>query len=265
MLSVIIPLYNAQSSIIRALNSIKAQNFDNSLEIIIINDGSTDNSQLLVEHFIHSHPELDIHLINQENKGVSSARNAGLKHSKGSYIALLDADDEWLPHKTETQLNYLLHHQEIDFLATRFNDKKLLFPYATRKNLCKVTFRKLLFRNEIQPSTVIFKREILNSIGYFCENQNYAEDVNYWLKISEKHHLFILNQSLVIAGQGKRTFGVSGLSANLPEMAKGYRKNLKEMYLMKRISFIELIIYRIFYRLKYIFLRFRTFYHKFGR
>lgn len=263
MISVIIPMYNAEKTIEKVLVSIKNQTFPmENMEVLVINDGSTDNSRLVVERFIKENPNVKISLVNQENRGVSITRNVGLKMAKGGYIALLDADDEWLPEKIEKQLSIFQKHMgKIDFLASRFNEKKLLYPYATTEELSEVSFRKILFRSEIHPSTAIFKRQILEDIGYFDEKQNYAEDANYWLKISEKYKMAILNESLVIAGGGKRTFGVSGLSANLKEMEKGFQKNLKDMYNAKRISYWEYVGYHIFYKMKYLVLITRNYYY----
>lgn len=262
MISVIIPLYNAEKSIEKSLNSIKNQTWKGDFEIIVVNDGSTDFSKEIVENYISKNPEQNIILINQENKGVSGARNSALKMAKGNIIALLDADDEWYPQKTEIQMKLLQDETfKIDFLGCRRKNQKILYPFKVKKNnLAKITFRKLMFRNETQPSTVLFKRKILENTGYFDDSQKFAEDLNYWLKISENNKMYILNFELVIAGLGKRTFGVSGLSANLPEMEKGFQKNLKEIYHSKRIGFLEYILYFIFYKAKYIFRLFRNFF-----
>lgn len=263
MISVIIPMYNAEQSISFALDSVKKQTYSQKeFEIIIVNDGSTDKSQTIVEAYITENPEMNINLINQINGGVSKARNIGLKISKGEYIALLDSDDEWLPEKIKSQMSYFEDtSMDIDFLATARNDNKILFPYQIKNNLAEITFNKLLIRNEAQPSTVLFKRKILKNTGYFDDNQRYAEDVNYWLKVSLKNKMYILNQSLVIVGRGKRSFGVSGLSANLSEMRKGFRKNLHDMYALKKISLIQYISFRLFYRAKYLLLLCRQFYY----
>ncbi|WP_417431480.1 glycosyltransferase family 2 protein [Halpernia sp.] len=255
MISVIIPLYNAEKSIEKSLDSIKNQTWKGDFEIIIVNDGSTDNSKLIVENYILKNPELNISLINQENSGVSKARNTGLKLAKGEYLALQDADDEWYPQKTEIQMKILQNKKlKIDFLGCRRKNQKILYPFKVKQNnLAKITFRKLMIRNEVSPCTVIFKRKVLENSGYFDDDQKYGEDVYYWLKISKNNKMYILNEELVIAGLGKRTFGVSGLSANLTEMEKGFQKNLKENWHLKRIGFIEYIIYYIFYKLKYIF------------
>ena len=265
MISVIIPVYNAEKSIEKTLNSIKNQTWKGDFEIIIVNDGSTDESKNIIENFQGQNPGMNIKFIHQENGGVSKARNTAMKAAIGDFIALLDSDDEWLPEKTERQIAYLENDNfEIDFLSTRRTNNQLLFPYkSTVNNLAQITFRKLLFRNEAQPSTVIFKRKILENTGFFDDLQKYAEDVNYWLKISLKNKMYILDEELVLAGGGKRTFGVSGLSANLQEMEKGFQKNLKEMYALKRINTIEFLIYSFFYKIKYIARITRNYYLKF--
>ncbi|CAA7386112.1 glycosyltransferase family 2 protein [Chryseobacterium fistulae] len=263
MISVIIPIFNAEKTIIRTLDSVKAQTIGVDIfEIIIINDGSTDESKNVIEKYIIENSTMTIQLINQSNKGVSYARNRGLKIAKGDYIALLDADDEWLPKKIEKQLTYFQDISvPIDFLATRRNNNKILFPYCVINHLAEITFKKLLIRNETQPSTVIFKRKVLENTGYFNPDQRYAEDLNYWMKVSKNNKMYILDESLVIADGGKRTFGASGLSANLSAMEQGFQRNLKEMYRVKRINFIQYILLMLFYKAKYIVLLIRTYYY----
>mgnify|MGYP000864375606 CR=1 FL=1 len=244
VISVIIPLYNAENTILAALESVRIQrNVTAVFEIIVINDGSTDRSAQVVKDYISHHPEMNILLISQpQNKGVSAARNAGLKRSSGDFIAFLDADDEWLPEKTEFQLNCLFDH-EVDFISCRRNNSVLKFPYAVENGWARITFRKQMLRNEAQPSTVLFKRKILTNTGFFDENQRYAEDVQYWLRISRKNKMYILDKNLVLAGGGKRTFGVSGLSADLYQMHRGYCKNLEDMYRFGWISLSGFIFY----------------------
>ena len=116
IVSVVIPMYNAQNDILRCLTSVHNQTYK-KLEVIVVNDGSKDNSELLVNEFMNKHPELKISLINKSNGGVSSARNIGLKLANGGFIALLDSDDDWYPNKIETQLNLFNQYPTIDFLA----------------------------------------------------------------------------------------------------------------------------------------------------
>ena len=116
-ISVIIPMYNAGKTIVRALESVrnqtyKAQSYE-PLEIIVINDGSTDRSLQVVNRYMQEHPEMDITIIDKPNGGVSSARNAGFRQATGQWLALLDSDDQWLPNKMEVQMKILEEHPEI--------------------------------------------------------------------------------------------------------------------------------------------------------
>ncbi|MDQ0477661.1 MULTISPECIES: glycosyltransferase family A protein [Chryseobacterium] len=254
MISVIIPVYNCEKSIEKTFISIKNQTWKGDFEIIVVNDGATDGSKNVIESYRRKNPDQDIILINQENGGVSKARNTAMKIAKGDYIALLDSDDEWLPEKIERQMEFLENKDfNIDFLGTRRINHQLLYPYKVdENNLSEITFRRLMLRNETQPSTVIFKRKVLQNSGLFDADQRYAEDLNYWLRISENNKMYILNEELLFAGSGKRSFGISGLSANLEAMEKGFQKNLKEMLLQNRIRCTEYALYVVFYKLKYV-------------
>ena len=252
MISVIIPVYNAEKSIEKSLISIKNQTWEGVFEIILVNDGSSDRSKTIIENYQQNHQDQNIILINQENSGVSKARNAAMKIAQGDYIALLDSDDEWLPEKTEKQMKFL-ENQNIDFITSLWNNENITFPYKLHppNKLVKITLKKLLFKITGQTSTAIFKRKIFENTGFFDENQNYSEDANYWMRISEKNQMYILPEKLVIAGNGKKSFGFSGLSANLKEMEKGIQKNIWEMYQTKRINFPEYLFYFVISKLKF--------------
>lgn len=248
-------MYNAEKTIMNALRSVEAQTVGiQEFEIIIVNDGSTDRSEDLVKDYIKTHPEINIQLINQANGGVSKARNTGLKASKGEYIALLDSDDEWLPEKTERQMKFLknsLFH--VDFITALRNGEKIWFPYKKDKNnLAEMSLKKLLLRVDGQTSTALFQRKVLENTGFFDENQKYSEDANYWMRVSKNNNMYILAEELAFTGGGKRSYGVSGLSADLPEMEKGIQKNLLEMYRTKRISYFEYILFFLFSKMKYL-------------
>lgn len=252
MISVIIPVYNAEKSIEKSLISIKNQTWEGVFEIILVNDGSSDRSKTIIENYQQNHQDQNIILINQENRGVSKARNAAMKIAQGDYIALLDSDDEWLPEKTEKQMKFLVN-QNIDFISSLWNSENITFPYKLHppNKLVKITLKKLLFKITGQTSTAIFKRKIFENTGFFDENQNYSEDANYWMRISEKNQMYLLPEKLVIAGNGKKSFGFSGLSANLKEMEKGIQKNIWEMYQTKRINFPEYLFYFVISKLKF--------------
>ena len=127
-ISVVIPMFNSEKTIIDTICSIENQTDKNHIkEILIVNDGSTDKSKELVEK--HSKEScLNIKLIDKKNGGVSSARNMGMKSSSGNWIAFCDSDDRWLPKKLEIQLD-IIKNYDIDFLSCNMNDKplKILF------------------------------------------------------------------------------------------------------------------------------------------
>lgn len=233
--------------------SIKNQTWSGDFEILIVNDGSTDKSAEIIQHYQQKNPEQNITLIHQENVGVSRARNAALQIAKGDFIAFLDSDDEWLPQKTERQVQFLKDENlKIDFLTSLWNEKKVSFPYSVNdNNLVEINLKKLLLKITGQTSTAIFKRKILENTGFFDENQRYSEDANYWMRISEHNKMYLLAEDLVIMGSGKKSFGSSGLSANLVEMEKGIQKNIKEMYQTNRINLAEYLFYFVISKLKY--------------
>ena len=254
MVSVIIPMYNAQNSIIKCLESVIKQTYQGAIEIIVVNDGSKDQSPQMVTDFAQKHSDFTIQLINQENGGVSKARNTGLRVAKGDFIALLDSDDEWLENKLEIQIDYLKDIKlKVDFVASNRNDEKTSFPYEIIDNkYAVITLKKLLFKIVGQTSTAIFKKKIIENTGLFDENQKYSEDANYWLRISLKNKMILLTESLVFTGGGKPSVGHSGLSSNVQGMERGVQKNLLEMYTNNHINIFYYIFYFIFAKLKYV-------------
>lgn len=253
MISVIIPVYNAEKSIEKSLISIKNQTWNGDFEILIVNDGSTDKSVEIIQNYQQQNPDQNITLIHQKNGGVSLARNTAMKIANGKFIAFLDSDDEWLPQKTEKQIQFFEDKNlKIDFLTSLWNEEKISFPYSADENkLVEISLIKLLLKITGQTSTAIFRREILENTGFFDETQRYSEDANYWMRISEKNKMFLLPEKLVIAGNGKKSFGNSGLSANLLEMEKGIQKNIREMYQTNRINLPEYLFYFVISKLKY--------------
>ena len=114
LISVIIPAYNAQDFIQKALDSVLAQSYSH-YEVLIVNDGSTDNTEALVK----TYHDPRVKLISQSNGGLSNARNTGIKNAKGNYLAFLDADDYWIAEKLEKQIEILRRHPEVSFCSTQ--------------------------------------------------------------------------------------------------------------------------------------------------
>lgn len=250
-ISVIIPMYNAEFTVERALMSVIHQNYCGHIEVIIVNDGSKDDSVKVVERIKIQHSLFDIKLINQENGGVSKARNTGLKIASGAYLAFLDADDEWMANKLSCQIPYL-DNGFGDFVSCLRNDDILSWPYRVEDyNFSYVTLTQLLYKVVGQTSTAVFKRHIFEELGGFDENQRYSEDANYWMKIAKNFKMIIINEKLVLTGGGKPSVGHSGLSANINAMEDGVQKNIEEMRQLKYINFSSFLFFKIFSKLKF--------------
>ncbi|MEG1474723.1 MAG: glycosyltransferase family A protein [Longicatena sp.] len=229
-ISVVIPAYNVEDVLEDALHSVLTQTKLNYIyEIIIVNDGSADATLDKMKELKASINTIPIVLISQNNRGASSARNAGMKIAQGDWIALLDADDEWLPNKIEVQVNTIMNHPEIDFLGCQHNDKQLRIGIKKITKLYHVSIKDLCIKSFPVTPAILFKKSILDKVGYFDEHQRYCEDSNFCLRVCEQCHFYQLPDSLVRIGHGKPSIGFSGLSSNIKGMNEGFKKNMKEV------------------------------------
>ena len=193
--SVIIPTYNRKNLLKRALNSVSSQTFVPQ-EIIVVDDGSSDGTKdWVLEMFPY------VRYIYQDNSGVSSARNAGIKEAKGSWIAFLDSDDEWMPDKLEKQeraINdskeaWLCHTNEVWVRnSVRVNQMKKHQKYGG------YVFENCLDICRISPSSVLIKKEVFEMVGLFDESLKVCEDYDLWLRITSVLPIIFLDQPLII-------------------------------------------------------------------
>lgn len=251
-ISVVIPVYNSERTIISTLDSIKNQTaYKYILEIIVVNDGSTDSSLNIIERYKREHPNMPIIIINKENGGVSSARNSGMKICRGDFIALLDSDDIWLENKIERQVQVLKENPDIDFLGCDSSESGIKILNRKIEKLYKANIKDLCIKCFPSTPTAIFKRNIVDKIGYFNEEQKYGEDMNYFNKICLNFNYYHLPEYLVYIGHGKPPFGFSGLSANLNGMHMGHLQNIKELKNNKSISLDFYLLMYVFYWIKH--------------
>ena len=252
-ISVVIPMYNSRNTIVNTLNSVKNQTrIQNVLEVIIVNDGSKDDSLDIVNKYKEENPSVPVVIVDKVNGGVSTARNAGMDIAKGDWIALLDSDDEWLPNKLEVQIKLINDNPELDFLGGPFNETCLKIFTKKIDSLYNAKVSDICIKNFPQPSTVIFKKSIFEEIGGFDEKQRYAEDGNYFVKICSRYNLYYDPTLLITYDGGKRGFGERGLSSNLSKMYEGNLKNIREYKDSKIISTPFYLFLRLFYFIKYI-------------
>ena len=192
--SIIIPTYNQSQYLEEAVESVLNQTYKN-IEIIIVDDGSTDNTPEVIKSFDNK-----IIYIQQKNKGASGARNTGIKKANGQYIAFLDSDDLWLKNKLEKQIKFIQNNPEIGLLGTGCYQMidinkmiyKKIFP---AKN--EILQKDLIKYNPFIQSSVMIKKDVFNSIGLYDEKFKESEDYDLWLRIAQKYKVANLEQALV--------------------------------------------------------------------
>lgn len=254
--SVIIPYYNRETMLLRALKSVKSQTFTD-FEIILIDDGSTDKSHKIVDDFINENLHINIKNIYQRNMGPSIARNNGIKRAEGEYIAFLDSDDEWLPEKLSIQIA-LMEKCDIDLLGCNYylikNNRVNEFIFIHDK-LKQITFKRLLTKHYYATPCVVVRKEVFEDVGYFPENQHYMEDSYIFTSIARKYKTYMISDFLV--NIYKLPYGEDGLSSNLWEMEKYELLNIKR-FRKENIKYKEkltLVLYigvNVFSIVKYI-------------
>lgn len=169
--SVIIPAYNAESFLADAVQSVLAQTIKPS-EIIVVNDGSTDNTESIAKRFGNK-----IRYIRQENGGTASARNRGLEIAGGDLIGFLDADDIWLKNKLEIQVCILQKHPEYEVAIGLLSR----IPISKTDEVMNREITDGEYATSAGSS--LFKREVFHKIGFFDEEMGFCEDVDLFLRI----------------------------------------------------------------------------------
>lgn len=252
-ISVVIPAYNTSATIIDAISSVENQVIEDAvnIEIIIVNDGSSDNLVEVINDYRTS-TKYNLHLINKKNGGVSTARNVGIENSEGDWIAFLDADDVWLPNKLQKQVDIIRKKDNVNFIGCARNDEELSILGKKIDSLYLACCNDLLIKMFPQTSTALVRRSVLNTVGNYNETMTHAEDGELWLRICAEGGFYYMPESLVITGGGKENFGASGLSSNLEEMHFGTLKMLNIACENKVISKTSYFVFKAFYYVKYL-------------
>ena len=198
MISVIIPTYNRVDLLKRAIKSIQNQTYKD-IEIIIVSDGSTDNTK----EFVRSVMKFDNRISFFDyfpSKGANIARNIGIEKAKGEYISFLDDDDEWLPTKLEDQLKIFNYNKKIGLVYTGINIIyiKEKISYTSLPNEEGNLSDRILIDNVIgTTSSVIIKAEILKEVGIFDVNLNALQDWDLWIRICQKTEVGVVKKCLI--------------------------------------------------------------------
>lgn len=203
--SVIIPLYNKAPYVEKALSSVLNQTFSD-YELIVVDDGSADNSFSIVKDYTESNfKERVVSIIQQANAGVSTARNNGVAASHGEYICFLDADDWWEPTFLEEMSQLITDYPQVGIYGTGYyivkNGRKRLAPVGVEDgftcgliNYCQVYAKTLCM--PLTSITVAMPRRVFNEFGGFRPHLKLGEDFDLWIKIALRYPVAFLNKPL---------------------------------------------------------------------
>jgi glycosyltransferase involved in cell wall biosynthesis len=196
--SVVIPTFNAESFVGEALQSVHDQTLK-AVEVIIVDDGSTDGTLRVVEGFRDS---LDLTIVRQPNAGPSAARNTGIRRARGRYCAFLDADDVMLPQLLSIGSAVLDAQADVGFVLTNVLTFDGRGPIQFKRwNLStapgETVLDKLLVENFVTTSAVMVRTERLIEAGLFNERRRVAEDYELWLSLASRWKVGLIDESLV--------------------------------------------------------------------
>lgn len=247
LLSIIIPVYNAEKYIGTTLNSIYEQTYKN-FEIILVDDCSSDNSAGIIKEEMNRHPEIVYHL-QEKNMGAAVARNTALTIAKGRYVAFLDSDDIWKPEKTEKQLR-LLEEKDgaFSFTAIEMIDDNGAIVKKKRKVKEKVTYKFLLHNTMIPTSSVIIDR---NKTGDFTMPlRRSGQDYATWLQLLRDGTIaYGINEALV-----QYRVGHKSLSSNkFKSIKQVWEIQTRDEHINKFSAFFNVICFGFNALKKYLF------------
>lgn len=244
MFSIVIPLYNKELSITNTLQSVLSQTFT-AFEVVVVNDGSTDTSVDKVKAF----NDKRIRIIEQENGGVSSARNRGIKEAKYEWIAFLDADDLWMKDKLKLVENVININKDVELVLHAFEttivhkNKKIINSYSKEQGVLSSLLGIMVDGLKIQTSAVVVKKSLfeMNNELYFRVGVNNSEDREVWyklacLKVKTVYIPNVLSQYVVdnnmnsLTGNKNRKYHFLKMEENLSSFIKELESAERELF-----------------------------------
>jgi glycosyltransferase involved in cell wall biosynthesis len=199
--SIVCPVFNSEKWVQRTLDTVLKQTFS-SLELIIIDDGSVDNTPSFVAEYLQRRrPGFRWIILANEHRGPGAARNVGIRAAKGEWIAFLDSDDLWAPQKLKRvaqaisaspNANFICHHEEMHKLS----GQRITLEYASHYNAnCHLSVQ-LYHRNLFSTSAVVCQRSTLLKHGLFDESLMSAQDYELWLRLSPHLRIIFVEETL---------------------------------------------------------------------
>ncbi len=220
LVSVIIPSYNCAHLLPETIASVQAQTYPH-WELLIINDGSTDETDRLIPQYLEQHADDRIQFISKANGGVSNARNFGANLAQGEIIAFLDADDRWLPINLESHIEQFEHQPAIGISFGRVEFMNAIAKSTgktTRCELYQIPTHHFLYTNPtVTTSNLIVRRHIFKSLNGFDERINHSEDMDFLFRASFQTRIEGIDRILV-----QYRIQTTGLSSTLEKMEQGW-------------------------------------------
>lgn len=199
LVSVVLPTFNRAWTLKDAMDSVLGQDYPH-IELIVIDDGSTDNTRELLRAY-----EDRVVILSQENSGVSAARNRGIRKSTGALVALLDSDDAWERRKISCQVEFFSRNPEALICQTEeiwIRNGKRVNPKVKHKKPSGMIFEPSLHLCLVSPSAVMMRRELFDLKGYFNEAFTVCEDYDLWLRVSSTLPVFLIDKPYTIKRGG---------------------------------------------------------------
>ncbi len=247
--SIIIPTYNDAIHIENAIKSIFNQSFKD-FEVILIDDGSTDNTKDVLESYIKSNSIIYLY---QNNKRQSFAKNNGISIARGEYIAFLDSDDEWIDKdKLKIQVEFLDKNPEYILVGTNGividENKNKIMDYTVPETDLLIR-KSILLKNPFIQSSVVIRKDILNKAGLFLVTEHInAEDYNLWLRVGLLGKLYNLKNpmTMYMVREGNHSLNNKKniLKNNIP-LIKEYKNKYPNYKKALIITYLKYVIYSL--------------------
>lgn len=185
LVSIIVPVYNAEKFIEETINSVLNQTYSN-WELVLVNDCSTDNSSNIINNYLRKDSRIKLHN-NIKNSRAAVSRNNGITESHGKYICFLDADDKWEKEKLEKQINFMKEKDcAFSFTSYEFADDKCI-PNGKKVHVPeKINYKQALKNTTIWTSTVMFDMDKLTKEDIYMPNVTRGQDTATWWKVLKK-------------------------------------------------------------------------------
>ncbi|BAT54331.1 putative glycosyl transferase [Nostoc sp. NIES-3756] len=222
--SVVIPAYNAMKYLPATVESVLQQTFSD-IEVLIINDGSTDN----IIEWTAQITDPRVRVISQENKGLSGARNTGITNSCGEYIAFIDADDLWLPTKLEKQVKCLDDSPQagLVYTWTAWTDESgKPTGVIVASNVEGYVWEQMVVNDKISNgSSAMVRRICFDQVGLFDTELTSSEDRDMWIRLAAHYHFAVVKEPLTLYRRHSQS-----MSKNRPKMLKNIRRVFEKTF-----------------------------------